>query len=643
MPETNSQGSAVETSEQRIKEYQARADELEVQIGRLTAPLGWLLAIRGVILIALLVSAVFTLVTVNLWSGLLTLVLAPAFVWSAYRHEKCERLRKIAALRRRYDLNSVARLKRQWQDVPVPKTEVPDHLKSLSNDLDLFGRSSVFQWLCIARTPMGKNTFRQWLMEPAEPAEVSQRQEAVEQLKNQQDYLGELQLRAELLTASRNGPNEFVAWAEGPRWLDQRKWLLYFARFITILLFVVFFALGFGFLDKGVGGITIVVAVAINLLLSLWYAGRIHDIFNAVATRQIDIMNYRRLFEHADDVPGDSEMLTTIRAGLREGQRPALQSVAELGLVMSMANLRRAGLFGLFYLVLQFLFLWDVHWLAVLEQWHKRHGMHVRGWFETLGRLEAIMCLAKLAFDQPSWNFPSVKDADPTESMVHADEMGHPLLPDQGRVCNSVSVGPPGTVLLVTGSNMSGKSTLLRSLGVNLVLAQAGSVVCAKSMSLPPVELATSMRIHDSLADGVSFYMAELKRLKSVVDQARERQGQPGPRLFFLLDEILQGTNSKERHVAVSRVVHHLVDSGAIGAVSTHDLELVNAPGLDGKCETVHFRESFEKVNGRDKMVFDYQMRPGIATTTNALKLLSMVGLDEANLEESSASGDKDA
>ena len=210
-----------------------------------------------------------------------------------------------------------------------------------------------------------------------------------------------------------------------------------------------------------------------------------------------------------------------------------------------------------------------------------------------------------------------------------ATELGHPLLSDQGRVCNTVSIGPAGTVLLVTGSNMSGKSTLLRSLGANLVLAQAGSVVCAEQLQLPSLQLATSMRIHDSLADGVSFYMAELKRLKQVVDHARERATQAGPRLFFLLDEILQGTNSRERHVAVSRVVHHLIDSGAIGAVSTHDLELAHAEGLEDRCHCVHFRETFTQVDGQDRMEFDYQMRPGISTTTNALKLLKMVGLDD--------------
>ena len=211
---------------------------------------------------------------------------------------------------------------------------------------------------------------------------------------------------------------------------------------------------------------------------------------------------------------------------------------------------------------------------------------------------------------------------------ISAKQLGHPLL-DDGRVCNDVGVGPAGSVLLVTGSNMSGKSTLLRSLGVNVVLAQMGSVVCADEMMLPPLKIETSMRIVDSLADGVSFFMAELKRLKEIVDTAGEINDDQQWSMLFLLDEILQGTNSQERQIAVSRVVRRLIDGNAIGCISTHDLDLGQTDDLQDKCQTVHFAESFETKDGEEVMTFDYQMREGISPTTNALKLLEMVGLGE--------------
>ena len=179
---------------------------------------------------------------------------------------------------------------------------------------------------------------------------------------------------------------------------------------------------------------------------------------------------------------------------------------------------------------------------------------------------------------------------------------------------------------------MSGKSTLLRSVGVNVVLAQMGSVVCAKEMSLPPTVVETSMRIVDSLAAGTSFFMAELKRLKEIVDQADSFSNNSSQTLLFLLDEILQGTNSAERQIAVSRVVESLIDRGAIGAISTHDLDLGTTAELKEACIPIHFTEQFETVDGKKQMTFDYHARKGIAPTTNALKLLEMVGLaDESD------------
>jgi DNA mismatch repair ATPase MutS len=223
---------------------------------------------------------------------------------------------------------------------------------------------------------------------------------------------------------------------------------------------------------------------------------------------------------------------------------------------------------------------------------------------------------------------------------IVAQQLGHPLLAEGRRVCNDVELGPSDRVLLVTGSNMSGKSTLLRAVGVNLVLAQMGSVVCAQALRFHPVEIETSMRIADSLADGVSFFMAELKRLKAIVDHAEEirvrRVANPvannascvQPAMLFLLDEVLQGTNSRERHLAVQAVVDQLLRSGAIGAVTTHDLDLASATsGLGSRARPVYFTEHFAEVDGQSVMQFDYRMREGVAPTTNAIKLMRLVGL----------------
>ena len=260
--------------------------------------------------------------------------------------------------------------------------------------------------------------------------------------------------------------------------------------------------------------------------------------------------------------------------------------------------------------------------LALLERWQREAGPRVRGWLSALGRFEALAALASLRFENPEWTFPVIAKGEPSYA---AKGLGHPLIRDGQRVANDVTLGPPGSFLLVTGSNMSGKSTLLRSIGINAVLAQAGGPVCAESLRMPPVTLGTSILVEDSLAEGVSFFMAELQRIRDIVKEA-DRAKAAGGVLLYLLDEVLRGTNSYERQVAVRRVVLHLLKQGALGAVSTHDLQLAEVPEIAATCVPVHFRETLHP--GEDPaMTFDYAMHPGVATTVNALKLMELVGL----------------
>jgi DNA mismatch repair ATPase MutS len=242
-----------------------------------------------------------------------------------------------------------------------------------------------------------------------------------------------------------------------------------------------------------------------------------------------------------------------------------------------------------------------------------------------VGEIEALAALAGLAHDNPDWCVPRVARSEPPR--LTARQLGHPLLAEPARVCNDVELGPPGTFLLVTGSNMSGKSTLLRAVGVNVVLAQAGGRCCAEALSLPPLALGTSVLIEDSLADGYSFFMAELRRLKEIVELAAACHAGGERTLLFLLDEILRGTNASERRIAVRRVLLHLMKQGAIGAVSTHDLALAEDEALAVAGQAVHFRETVHTEGEGPAMTFDYRIREGVATTVNALKLLDLVGL----------------
>ncbi len=281
-------------------------------------------------------------------------------------------------------------------------------------------------------------------------------------------------------------------------------------------------------------------------------------------------------------------------------------------------------LFFLPYVVLQITVLWDIRVLEGLERWKRNYRSIAPSWIASIGCLEALTSAAAVADEYPDWCFPTIA---PRGSVLTANGIAHPLLRDTQRVPNDLAIEERQRLLLVTGSNMAGKSTLLRSVGVNVLLARIGAPVCSKQWVSESMDIASSIRVQDSLQDGVSFFMAELQRLRRVVDKASAENREGGHRMLVLLDEILQGTNSRERQIAVDSVLRRLIDLGCIVLASTHDLELASSDQMGSYAQIVHFREYFEQVDGKQMMRFDYKMRPGVTPTTNALKLLEMVGL----------------
>lgn len=550
------------------------------------------------------------------------------FLVVAFMHERMQiHMRRATILSNMYR-ESVAMVQRDWDGIKTRDVEIPDDFGPVSFDLDLFGESSLFKLIGITRTPLGTQTITNWIVEGADPGEVLVRQEAVAELAPEFEWREKFRLSCEQLNASQSGPSRFVEWAESDNWFNGRTWILWFGRIMAIAMILTFLLPMLGLLPLKISIPAFLVVFAINFFASVFFVGGIHDIFNMISSRRDEINFYVNLFDMTADFPAKSKRLLEIKERMLLSGNDARQEINKLGLLVGLANMRRNGVMFLLYICLQFLFFWDVHILERLEKWKTQNGAKTRAWFDDLGEWEALCALAKLKGDQPSWVFPDFKRMPAGEAVIQCKQLGHPLL-DPSRVPNDVQVGPAGTVLLVSGSNMSGKSTLLRSLGVNVVLAQMGSVVCASEMSLPPIHIETSMRINDSLADGVSFFMAELKRLKQVVDKARDFAAKGDKTMMFLLDEILQGTNSRERQIAVSRVVRKLIDDSAIGAISTHDLDLATTEDLKKACKCVHFSEKFHDVDGKRQMTFDYRMKQGIAETTNALKLLEMVGLGE--------------
>jgi MutS-like protein len=519
---------------------------------------------------------------------------------------------------RRINEEGLLRLDRNWTELAVPSLPEPaDTERPIARDLNLFGRASLAHLLGTVHTPPGKATLSGWLLHAATPEEIRQRQEAVAELAPEIDLRQQLEADARPMEKATPDIEPFLRWAEGEPWLLHRSGLFWLFRLFTVATP----AIGLVVLMTPLPAGWFLLLVTVNIALSYLLRERTYGTFDRVEAREGDFQRYAEALERIAERSYAAGELRGILSGLAVQERSAHHWMTLLHKRVELSDVRHSAYL---HLPLQALLLWDFHVLLLLEKWQRDAGPAVRGWLKALGRFEALAALGTLRFEQPAWAFPVV---DQGADRYEARELGHPLIPDDRRVTNDLTLGPPGTVLLVTGSNMSGKSTLLRSIGVNAVLAQAGGPVCASSLRMPPVTLATSILVEDSLAEGVSFFMAELKRIQKIVEEA-DRSHAEGRTLLYLLDEILRGTNSYERQVAVRRVLLHLLRQGAIGAISTHDLQLAEVEELKPALVPVHFRETLYP-GGDPPMTFDYKMRPGVATTVNALKLMELVGLRE--------------
>jgi hypothetical protein len=551
----------------------------------------------------------------------------------------------------------VARVERRWDDLPppAPASALAGEGHPYARDLDLYGRASLRALMGPLATPMGARTLDGWLLAPAPVEVLRPRQEAVRELARRHELREALAAEGALLDPVPEPVlDRFLGWLDEPglasgRAMAVARWLL---PAMTATMAVLDVA---GVLPPAgwVSGLIVQAALAWRM------APRLHASFARGSSGAPGLRRYHTLIQHWEAAELEAPHLRELRAELRPADGgTASEALARLERLLDASDAR---LSGMLHGVVAVGLLWDLHVAAALEAWRAKEGAHVPAWLDVLGRLEALAALATLAADHPGWAWPDLDVDGPP--VLRARALGHPLLPDEACVRNDVEVGPPGTVLLVTGSNMSGKSTLLRSLGCAAVLARSGAPVCADSLALPPVRLFTSMRVEDSLQEGVSLFMAELKRLTALLSAAPPAGASPAgappaaeppagalpivepiaaappatadaaETLLYLVDEVLQGTNSEERRIAGRRLVRHLLRRRAIGAVTTHDLDLHRHPEVEAAARMVHFREVVAEA-GPDQpaLAFDYRLRPGLATTRNALRLAELTGLTDPDV-----------
>ncbi len=555
-------------------------------------------------LVAVIVAwAAFRLHELSVYWLVLPIVL---FAGVAVYHSKILRARDWATRSVAFYKTGLARMEDRWTEIGETGERFNDPHHVYAADLDLFGKSSLFQLLSTARTRMGEETLAKWLLAPSPVERIRERHAAVAELRDQID------LREDLAGLGANAsvgvnPAALQNWAEAANRMKP-LWLRWLAPLLAAFM---------------IGSLVVwaqwdivtpfVVAVAIEAVFTYRLRKPLESVFHGTehAFAQLDLLSavLARIEAHTFNSP----RLQALQRNLLSGSVTSSRAIAQLRTLVNFIDSRH----NLFVRIIDAPLMYSIQVAFAAERWRRAHGQHSRPWLEAIGEIEALLSLSAYGFEHPADPFPEFTDGP---ACFDAEALGHPLIPANTSVRNRVSVGPTARVLLVSGSNMSGKSTQLRVVGVNVVLAMAGAPVRARHMRLTPLQVGASIRINDSLQEGSSRFYAEITRLRKILDLAGG-----DPPLMFLLDELLQGTNSADRRIGAEGIVRALLNRGAIGLVSTHDLALTGIGGsLNGQVRNVHFQDQLK--DGR--MTFDYILRDGVVTKSNGLELMRTIGLD---------------
>ncbi len=521
-------------------------------------------------------------------------------------HERINDARQTAERAVEFYERGVARLSDAWAGTGETGERFADKNHAYSEDLDLFGRGSLFELISTARTRAGEERLAQWLLAPASVDEIRERQAAVAELRPQIDLREDLALLGARVRVGVDG-DSLISWASAPPVPISRA-----TRLIAVVLGIATASSIIGWLAFDMRAMALA-ALSCEALFILVTRARVGHIMSEVERPTRDLRLLAAILARLEREKFSASKLVSLRAALDAAGVPPSRQIARLYLLIDLLNSTKSFLFA----PVAFVLLLPAQFSFAIERWRQVAGPAVVRWLDAIGDFEALASFAGYAAEHPADPFPEL-----SQSMrcYEGEGLSHPLIPQARAVPNDITLGNEPQVLIVSGSNMSGKSTLLRTVGINAVLAFAGAPVRATRLRLSPLTVGASIHVLDSLQEGSSRFYAEITRLRSVVEMAKGELP-----LLFLLDEILSGTNSHDRQIGADAVVTGLVERRAIGLITTHDLALTRiADQLGERAMNVHFEDHLE--NGR--MVFDYRMHPGVVTKSNALELMRAVGLD---------------
>jgi hypothetical protein len=594
-------------------DYRARLANRHGAFARLSRLDAWFSAAR------LVTFSVGAVLLIGWWRGWLPapwLALpAAAFVVLIQRHDRIVRDRLGAERSIQFYQRGLARIDDRWAGAGEAGDRFRDDHHLYANDLDIFGRGSLFELLSLARTRAGEETLAAWLKQPAAPTELAARREAVTELAPALELREALSLAGSDVAAGVDS-DALVTWAEGVPILSGSA-----RRLAAVVLTAATIGSALYWWATGEYGYLVAVLV-VEILFSIPQRRAVQRALHSAEgpARDLDVLAHvlarieREGFSTARLIELRRRLDTAGSAAAAAPHRiPASRVIARLHWLVELHDWQH----NQFFAPLGAAVLWGTHLAWAIEAWRRLHGAHVGLWLRTVGEFEALSSLSAYRFEHPDDVWPAIGQG---AACFDGDALGHPLLPAAKMVRNDVHLSGDVRLLVISGSNMSGKSTLLRTVGINAVLALAGAPVRATRLRMTPLAIGATLRIQDSLQEGRSRFYAEITRIRQLADLARGSIP-----LMFLLDEIFHGTNSHDRLVGATGVLHSLLDRGAIGLITTHDLALTAiAETLAPRAVNVHFEDRFE----HGEIVFDFRMRPGPVTRSNALALMRSVGLD---------------
>ena len=577
-----------------------------------------LLGLAKLALAAVTVIAAFWLLRPPAHVELLVVPVA-VFILLVVMHEKLLRSIRLRTRSIEFYHRGLARLENRWAGHGETGERFLDPQHPYARDLDIFGEASLFELLCTARTRAGEEALAAWLLAPAPIQEALARQHSTRELAPRVAFRENLFLLGETVRSGVH-PEPLAAWGERSPFFAARA-----TRVATSLLAVLWIAslAAWGFWGLGwvAGSVTV-----LNFAWAHRLHARLEEAADAIESAAEDLELLAGVLLLLEQQHFVSPKLLALQAGLKTDGTPPSKAIRSLARIVEYLHHRHNA----FFRPLDLFLFWSAQLVFVAERWQKKFGPQIRGWLNAVGELEALTSLSAYAFEHDADVFPELVKTEAANDQSHiktpffeAKGLAHPLLPPHIGIRNDFKLGDGLQLVILSGPNMAGKSTFIRAIGLNAILAQCGAPVRATRLRLTPLTVAASICILDSLSGGVSRFYAEIRKVKLISDLTAG----PLP-VLFLLDELLSGTNSHDRLAGTEFVVQNLVKHDAIGIVSTHDLALARIPDAMGdRAANYHFEDRLED----DRLIFDYKLKPGVVKTSNALQLMRSIGLDVEN------------